>query len=211
MSAKSQRRPKILFVMPNFEGGGAERVALTLLAELNRSTFEPHLSVLEAHGPLKRMVGNDVILHELEHRRLRKALPVLLCLIRRERPAIIFSTHSYINIILLALKRIIPRGTKLVLRESSTPSLSLPNKPRSRFMTWAYRKFFPSVDLMICQHQLTEQEMAMHFGVSKDKIVSLSNPVDLTALRSAASTPQRIAGKGLRFAAAGRLAREKGV
>ena len=65
MTETVEQRARILFVMPNFAGGGAERVALTLLAQLDRTRFDPQLAVLEGSGPLRSLLAEDVVLHEI--------------------------------------------------------------------------------------------------------------------------------------------------
>ncbi|WP_299395025.1 glycosyltransferase [Pelagibius sp.] len=210
VTGKADKRAKLLFVLPNFAGGGAERVALTLLAEIDRQRFAPHLAVLSASGPLRGLVANDVQLHELGEGRLRRALPKLIGLVRHLNPSVVFATQGYLNMALLAARPLLPRETRLALRESNTPSQSLPNRRYARLMAWAYRLLYPRTDLLFCQHRLTEREMRDRFGVPADKIVSLPNPVPLENLRAAAARPRRDAGPGLRFVAAGRLHRQKG-
>ncbi|MEQ8356252.1 MAG: glycosyltransferase [Kiloniellaceae bacterium] len=201
---------KILFVLPNFAGGGAERVALTLLNQLDRRSFAPQLLVLEGTGPLRLLLAPEVTLQEIGSPRLRRALPALLSVIRRERPAIVFASQGYLNIALLAARCFMPAGTRIVLRESNTPSQSLPNRRHPRLMTAAYRWLYPRADLLFCQHQKTEQEMRATFRVPADRIAGLPNPVPVARLRQSAASPLRSEGIGLRFAAAGRLHRQKG-
>lgn len=205
-----QMRPKILFVLPNFAGGGAERVALTLLEHLDREAFMPHLAVFDAKGALRGLAAADVHLHDLGGRRLRTALPALGRLIWRERPAVVFATHPYVNLMLLAARPLLPSGLRIALRESNTPSQQLPEGPYPRLMAWGYRHLYPRADLLFCQHHGTEQELRDSFGVRTEKLAFLPNPVAVAQLRSAAATPQRFPGQGLRFVAAGRLHRQKG-
>ncbi len=204
------RRAQVLFVLPNFAGGGAERVALTLLDQLDRTAFAPELAVLDPRGPLRPLVPADVTLHEIGKPRLRRALPALVGLIRRRRPAVVFATQGYLNLALLAARPLLPGGTRLALRESNTPSQSLPNRRHPGLMAWAYRRFYPGADLLFCQHRQTERELHEDFGVPVERIVALPNPVPEAALRAAAATPQRAPGPGLRFVSAGRLNRQKG-
>ena len=210
MSASEEDRAKALFVLANFAGGGAERVALTLLRRLDREDFAPQLAVLEASGPLKDLLPGDAVLHDLAQPRLSRALPGLIRLIRRERPAVVFATQGYLNVTLLALRPLLPPGTRFALRESNTPSQSLPNRRAPRLMAWAYRRFYPRSDLLFCQHRQTAAELRDDFAVPAARIVALPNPVDVARLRAAAVSPRRKPGPGLRFAAAGRLHRQKG-
>ena len=206
----SAGRPKVLFVLPNFAGGGAERVALTLLAGLDRDRFLPQLVVFDATGPLRSLLAEDVDLQRLDRPKLRHALPKLLGHIRRSRPAVVFASQGYLNLALLASRALMPRGTRLALRESNTPSQSLPNRRHPRLMTWGYRRFYRHADVVFCQHRQTEQELQQDFGVAAGRIVSLPNPVPVARLRDAAATPSRRPGGGPRFVAAGRLHRQKG-
>lgn len=210
MPGSAETRAKVLFVLPNFAGGGAERVALTLLGGLDRAAFAPELAVFDTSGPLRPQVPDDVILHDISRPRLSRALPRLIGLIRRRRPAVIFATQGYLNLALLAVRPLLPAGTRIALRESNTPSQSLPNRRYPRFMAWAYARLYPTCDLLFCQHRKTEQEMRENFGVSAARIVTLPNPVPESRLRSLAAQPLREPGPGLRFVAAGRLNRQKG-
>lgn len=210
MTGRLEKRAKVFFVMPNFAGGGAERVALTLLGRLDRKVFEPHLAVLDGKGPLRRLLPPDVVLHEIGQKRLRKALLPLLRLIRQQRPAVVFATQSYLNVALLATACLMPKATRIALRESSTPSLSLPNRRFPRFMAWAYRRYYPRCDVIFCQHRGTEKEMTDNFKVDPSRVARLPNPVPENTLRAAATPPERCPGPGLRIVAAGRLSTEKG-
>lgn len=210
MNRTAEGRRRALFVLPNFGGGGAERVALLLLAGLDRGAFEPHLVVLDGRGPLRGLLASDAVLHDLTQPRLSRALPALIRLIRRERPAIVFATQGYLNVALLAARPLLPAGTRIVIRESNTPSLSLPNRRHPHVMAWAYRRYYPRADLVLCQHRRTEAELRDDFGVPPARIVSLPNPVPEAQLRAVAAMPVRSPGPGLRFIAAGRLNRQKG-
>jgi glycosyltransferase involved in cell wall biosynthesis len=210
MSGREIGRAKVLFVLANFAGGGAERVAVTLFQHLDRNVFAPQLAVLEAAGPLRRLLRDDTLLHDLGQPRLSRALPKLIGLIRRERPVVIFASQGYVNIALLALSPLLPPGTRLALRESNTPSQSLPNRRFPRLMAWAYRRFYPSADLLFCQHRQTATEMHRDYAVLQHRITALPNPVDVARLRAAAADSKRRPGPGLRFVAAGRLHRQKG-
>lgn len=210
MVASGKQRPEVLFVLPNFAGGGAERVALLLLAGLDRSVFQPNLAVLEASGPLRGLLPPDVVLHDVAQPRISRALPALLSLIRRRRPAVIFATQGYLNVALLAARALLPPGTRIAIRESNTPSQSLPNRRHGRLLAWSYRRWYPRADLVFCQHRRTAIELNDDFGVPAQRLADLPNPVPVAALRAAAAAPLRHPGRGLRFVAAGRLHRQKG-
>lgn len=68
---------KVLFVLPNLQGGGAERVTLAVMRHLDRSRFRPALFLIKNEGVLWPEVPEDVeVFTALESgRRMRWHLP----------------------------------------------------------------------------------------------------------------------------------------
>lgn len=166
--------------------------------------------VLDSRGPLRPLVPNGTNVRDLGRPRLRKAWPALLRWIRLSRPAVVFSTFGHVNLALLAMRPLLPAGTRLVIREANTPSLNLKRgrAPAPVAMRRAYRLLYPTADLVLCQHRMMAEEMTAHFGVTAEKVAVLPNPVDSACLR--VLPPCREPGPGRRFVAAGRLTRQKG-
>ena len=198
----------VALVLPSFAGGGAERVALSLISGLapERAT----IVVLDGRGPLRSLVPAGVEVVNLDSTRLRHAWPALLRWMRASRPAVVLSTFGHVNLALLAMRPLLPAGTRLIIREANTPSLALRRGrvPAPALTRRAYRLLYPTADLMLCQHQSMADEMGARFGVPTNRIVVLPNPVN--SARARADPPRRDPGPGRRFVAAGRLTRQKG-
>ena len=189
---------KVALVLPSFAGGGAERVALSLISGL--APEHVVIVALDGRGPLRSLAPAGVEIADLGRPRLRHAWPTLLHRLRASRPAIVLSTFGHINLALLAMRPLLPAGTRLVIREAYT---------RSSAFTWrACRLLYPTADLVLCQHRAMADEMSARFGVPAERTVILPNPVDSARLR--ADPPRRDSGPGRRFVAAGRLTRQKG-
>ena len=73
---------RITFILPSFAGGGAERVMIMLANGLDRTRFMPSIIVLQAHGPLREIVDDDIPVINLNRQRLRHALKPLITVIR---------------------------------------------------------------------------------------------------------------------------------
>lgn len=201
----------MVFLLPSFAGGGAERVMLTLLAGLDRPRFTPELVVLNGEGPLREIVPADVPVHDLRRPRLRYAVVTLLTLLRRLRPAVIVSTLGYLNLAVLALRPLLPSKPSILVREANTPSRSLPTTPRPSLLRLGYRLLYPRADGVLCPSRMVLEEMRRDFSVPEARSLYLANPVDVDAVRLVAKTPRRVPGDGIRFVAAGRLTRQKGL
>ena len=86
-----------------------ERVASTLLRHLDRERFEIHLALLSREGIFLAALPDDVIVHDLGGVRTRKAWGVVLSLVRRLRPDVVFSSHRRVND-LLVISAPLPKG-----------------------------------------------------------------------------------------------------
>ena len=189
---------RVSLVLPSFAGGGAERVALSLISGLAPESVA--IVALDGRGPLRPLAPAGVEIAVLGRPRLRHAWPALLRQLRASRPTIVMSTFGHINLALLAMRPFLPAGTRLVIREAYT---------RTSVSTWCgHRLLYPTADLVLCQHRTMADEMSARFGVPAERTVVLPNPVDSARLR--ADPPRRDPGPGRRFVAAGRLARQKG-
>ena len=201
-------RPGVVLVLPSFASGGAERVSLSLIAGLAPEAGT--VVVFNRQGPLRSLLPTGMHVHDIDRPRLRRAWPVLLRWLRESRPGVVFSTFGHVNLALLAMRPFLPSGTRLVIRESSTPSLALRRgrAPAPALTRRAYRLLYPTADLVLCQHRAMADEMSARFGVPAGRVAFLPNPVDSARLRAGA--PRRETGPGRRFVAAGRLTHVKG-
>ena len=113
---------KVVFVLPSFAAGGAERVLITLMNNIDRKRFSPELICLRRNGPLKQFIKDDVIVHDIgSYRKVIFGLLPLLLKLREIKPDIAMTTMAHTNFALLLMKPFIPR-TRIVVREAITPS-----------------------------------------------------------------------------------------
>lgn len=200
---------RVAFVLPSFAGGGAERVVLTLAASLDRARFAPEIIALDGAGPWRSLVPAEMPVSVLGVRRIRGALVPLARALRRRRPHIALSTIGALNLGLLALAPLLPRGIRLVVREANTPHRHAGSSLGARVYRFAYPRLYRRAARVIVPATYLARELAEDFGVPREKIAVLHNPVDAAALRAAAAEPRRAPGPGPRFVAVGRLAPQK--
>ena len=205
----SEPRP-VTFVLPNLHGGGAQQVALTFLRHLNPERFRLSLVLVSGAGELGGDVPAGVDRRDLNAGRLLRSLPRLLAALRALRPDVVFSTFPHMNLAVLALRPLLRWRPRIVVRESNTPSASLPSQAYARTLATGCRLLYPRADAVVCPSQRIAQEVARDFRVAAARIHLIRNPVDEDALRSRAALPERQPGPGPRFVAAGRLTWQKG-
>jgi len=200
----------IIFILPCFSGGGAERVTINLLTELYNRGHLVEIIVFDKSGPLLSMVPDDVLIHTLGTSKLRKSIVPLIKKIRQIRPKIVYSTLGYINVSLLAIQWLLPRKTKLFIREANLPSISLSNNSYERLMKILYQFLYRKSDKLICTSVRMKNEFILDFLVPESIIEILPNPVDLDMIRSCSIQIKRFDKGGVCYISAGRLTFQKG-
>jgi glycosyltransferase involved in cell wall biosynthesis len=211
MSGQNGRK-KVLFFIPSMVGGGAERFFSTIVRHLDRSRFEPHLALLEATGEYLADIPSDVTLHALGVSRMRYALPRFVRLVRKLRPDTILSTLGHANVMLTLAKPFLPSGTRILIQQDVLASACLSEDAKhARIWLWLYRRFYPKADRVLCLSQSMVSDMTEHFGLPREKLVSIYYPVDSERVRLLAGEGgDPFSGPGPHLLAAGRLTRQKG-
>jgi glycosyltransferase involved in cell wall biosynthesis len=207
----TEKRLKIMFVLPALEAGGAERVMITLANGLSRTEFDPSMVVVRKRGALENMISPDIRVSGLKGVRVETSIFQLWAKIRKENPDVVVSTMAHMNFALLLLRSFFPK-VKFIVREAITPSFLLQGRPLAQqvLIRFLYRLLYPKADLVLSPAARILDEMREFLGVSlpQQKTVVLPNPVDVEILRS---TPaRRKEGSGVRFICSGRLHPQKG-
>ena len=204
-------RANVLLVLPSLGGGGAERVMVTLASRLDRSRFAPHMAVLEKKGPHADSLPPDVPVHDLGAKRVRYAVPSLIRLVWKLRPAVVLSNISHLNLMLLASKPLWPVGSRLWVRETMVVSAWIKAEVASpRLIRALYRWLYPRADGIVCQCEAMLNDLERHFGVPRRKMVRIYNPVEIEHIRSLAAVASPYTGPGPHLVGCGRLVPMKG-
>jgi glycosyltransferase involved in cell wall biosynthesis len=200
----------VAFVLPDLAGGGAQRVMLTLAGGLDRARFCPRLVVLGGSRTFAERVppGIDPIIGSAT--RLRSGLPWLVKTLRELRPTIVISVMGYLNLAILAARPVLPRGTRIVVREANTVASTTAALPSWMPSLQLYRGLYPAADAIVSPTAAIASEIAALAPSAAALIKVVPNPADLDGLRHRAAEPRREPGVGLRLVAAGRLTRQKG-
>ncbi|MFO1418851.1 MAG: glycosyltransferase [Methylotetracoccus sp.] len=197
-------RRRLIIVLPNLRVGGTERVmlhvanALSLQADVTLALVRPQGELLERLAPGVRVVplGGSI------------AWPFrFLRMVWRERPHAVLGAMVDINIALQALRWLMPKSLRLVIRESSSPSAWLVYWRYPRITEFLYRITHRMADRIVVLTRAMEDEMKSMIGANGPRIDIIPNAVANDRLDANAAGPS--------FAkpyliAVGRLVGEKG-
>jgi glycosyltransferase involved in cell wall biosynthesis len=135
----------------------------------------------------------------------------LLPRIRRLKPDLVFTTLTYINLLSLLLRPLLPSSTAFVAREANIPSRSVKLEPFPWAVRIALRLLYPHFARIVCQSNDMSRDLVDRFGIAKPKITVIPNPVDGHRIRcQAARSPARLPPAVFNLIAVGRLCGQKG-
>ena len=208
----------MVFCLPSFVAGGAERVMAQVATHFAAQGFDTHFVVLSGEGPNRQCIGEGVRVHLVGAARLRDAILAFPLAVRALRPRAVVSTLPHVNILLALTRPIWGSGVPLVLRESSVLSRTIRlEHPRSR-RTWmmAARSAYGRADAVIALTEEATADLREAFGVRPERIHLLPNPLDITGLRARTCSERIFAGRTVfstpprRWVSVGRLDVTKG-
>ncbi len=207
---------KLLALLPDLDGGGAQRTMINLINHLHGTRFDAALAVGRADGTAKQWLDPAVPLIDLGCARTRQAFGPFRRLVRERRPDIVFSTMVDANILAVAAAGRGPKRPAVIVRETNSHRAREDlGSARRRLVRWAYRR----ADRVVALSEGVRQELVADYGLTSDSAVTIHNPVAVAALAGSAEAARRkpppwiahgIDPVGPVLIAAGRLHRQKG-
>jgi len=176
---------RILLVIADLGGGGAEREFSVLVSQLSRERFSPELCFWRpvfAYDP-----PADVPVHFVRKSRpwhAPAAIRGLARLIDERRPELVFSQLHYVNILTgtaLALARHRPRW---ICRQVNDPKREM----RGVFAAWARLVIRRADRVLGCSEGVTRATRA-HLHLAPERMATLANAVDVAGIRERAAAP----------------------
>lgn len=167
-----KQKISIIFILPDLETGGAERIVTTMANHLPRSKFEPKIMLLRKEGGYLEFLKDDLEVIDLKTQRIRNGLKPILSEIRKRKPDIVFSGFGEVNAYLSLFLKFFPK-TKFIARETNVVSKHVTRR-EIRF----FYKFYNNYDKIICQSDDMMNDLLQNFNIKTEKLVKINNPVD---------------------------------
>jgi len=166
------KKISVMFILPDLETGGAERIITTIANHLSRDRFEPQLLLLRKQGGYLSFLKNDVEIIDINTERIRHSLKPILKEIYSRKPDIVFSGFGEVNAYLSLFIKLFPK-TKFIARETNVASQHV-TKKEIRF----FYSFYNNYQQIIAQSDDMMNDLIDNFHVKQHKIMKINNPVD---------------------------------
>lgn len=166
------KKISILFILPDLETGGAERIVTTIANNLPRERFEPKILLLRKEGGYLEFLKDDVEIIDIKTPRIRHSLKPIIKEIRKRKPDIVFSGFGEVNAYLALFIKFFPK-IKFIARETNVVSKHV-NRKEIRF----FYKFYNNYNKIICQSDDMQNDLIENFKIKEEKLIKINNPVD---------------------------------
>lgn len=126
MNSHSINRPKLFFIISNFHGAGAQITTVALANWLVRETsLEVSIVVFDRSGPVGPTVDSSIRVIDLGVLRVSQGAFTLASVFRREKPSIVISTLSQVNVVSVIAKFLSMKKIPLLVWERNIVKSSL--------------------------------------------------------------------------------------
>jgi glycosyltransferase involved in cell wall biosynthesis len=211
-------RPRVCFVLPSLHGGGAERAAVQIVNALDPAAWDRSMYLFRREGAYLDAVDRAVELTAASDGSRAGRWFGLRRFVRGARPQLVVAFLSYFSA--LTAVRAAAVGARIVFNQQTPMSDFLSDADyawRGRWhraaLSLATRVGYRLADAIVATSNGVADDLVSRFGVPRERIRVLHNPVDLQMIAAAAAEPlEPVAGwsaGGPRLVAAGRLADAK--
>jgi glycosyltransferase involved in cell wall biosynthesis len=174
---------RIALFSASLRAGGSERTTINLAAGFKERGHTVTVILAKAEGEFLSDLPAGTPVHDLEHARVIQSLPRLIRALRVEQPEILLSTQTHCNLVALWAAKLAQVRTKVVLKETSTMSLSTTQSGwKERLLPILARIFYPLADGLVANSLSAADDLARTVHIRREKITIIYNPTVSSSL-----------------------------
>lgn len=186
---ESNGQRRLAIFLPSLNGGGAERVMVTLANAFAARCFKVDLVLVTATGPYLKEVAPAVRVVDLRAGRVIKALLPLTRYMRRERPTAMLSAMGHANVVALLARKLARVPVRVVVSEhgliSGEHAIAKGAVPHLNYRL--IRLLYPGADGICTVSQAASEDLAAFARLPLERVQTIYNPFDLSRIAKLAA------------------------
>ncbi len=181
--------PRIAIFLPSLNGGGAERVMVTLANAFAARGYAVDLVLAVAQGPYLVNVAAAVRIVDLKAGRVIKALPPLVRYLWQERPLAMLSAMTHANVVAILARMLACASVRLVVSERSTISVEASRAQGfvERSIYALVPKLYTCADGIVAVSQDAAADLVCFTHLPASAVEFIYNPFDLELIQRRAA------------------------
>ncbi|MBL1215448.1 MAG: glycosyltransferase [Ignavibacteriae bacterium] len=170
---------KIAVFVANLYGGGAERMMLNLAKGFAEKGIETQLVLAIAEGPYLKDIPSSIEVIDFESKKVLYSINKLRKYLVEQKPDVLISTLSRVNIAAIIAKSLAGVNTKLILREANTFSVYLDSNKSiwDKIIDSMIKILYRRGDKIVAVSEGVADDLKKTLPRLKSKITVIYNPV----------------------------------
>jgi glycosyltransferase involved in cell wall biosynthesis len=174
---------RLAFLLPDMRGGGAERVALTLMADFVERGYEIDLLLCEAAGELLPLLPPSIRVVDLRAPRIRNAILPLRRYLRERKPLAMQVSMWPLTAVAVIAHRLAGSTARLVLSDHVALSKQYgASAGTMRLLSASTKLLYPLADATVVVSEDAAADLAMISGIRREDLEVVYNPVPAPAV-----------------------------
>jgi len=169
-------RKTILFILPDLNMGGAERIVTTLINNIDKEKYHPVLLLMRKEGYYLELLDKTTEIINIKTKRIRNSFFPILRTLRQLKPNIVFGGWGEVSAYLALVIPLFPK-TKFIARETNIVSQHV-TRPEIKF----FYRFYNNFHKIIAQSDDMKEDLVRNLKINESKIVKINNPVDFDSI-----------------------------
>lgn len=171
--------PRLSLVLPDLDGGGAQRVFLDLAVAFRSEGADVEMVTFRRDGPLRDRLPPAVALTSLGDGRVAAGAPAFVRHLRRRRPDYVISALNHVNLLSLVAARLARPRIPVMVTHHNHLSMAARHKERrrDRAMPLVLGRAYARADQVVAVSHGVADDLAATTGLDRSRIDVIYNPV----------------------------------
>jgi glycosyltransferase involved in cell wall biosynthesis len=168
---------KVAILIESLGGGGEERLMVLTANELHKRNIHTQLVLVNQEGPFLDQLSPQVQIIDLAVKNPYYCFPGLFSYLRNEKPDILISTLSLVNLIALITLKLSRAKTKSVIRIANTVSQRKRAYLKKKIERYLFTRIYPWADEIIAVSNGVAEDLSEYASIPRHRIRVVYNPV----------------------------------
>lgn len=176
----STPKNKLMFVIPSLEGGGAEKVLVDIISNLNSSKYRIMLVLFNAKGVLLEEIPPNIEIYDLKKRSKYSFLILIIklaSLIRKLKPDNLVGFMHYVNMITILAYKLSGSKSNIVATIHTNIIEVISRNWLGPVKYILYKQTFKHANHVIVPSEGIKKMMMSDFKITKNKIKTIPHPL----------------------------------
>ncbi len=181
---------KILFVIPSFAGGGAERILVNILRHIDRKRFSPLVAEFSPINDYLEEIPGDIRIICLNKKKkldFFRLVYKLSKIIQEENPRVVVSFLFYANCVAILAAKLSGRRVPVVAAEQNNPTLFFESGRFRVFKKLLIRYTYPKAACIAACSEGVKKDLCENYKAQDSKCRVIYNSADVDNIRQKAA------------------------